>query len=405
MYDFVDVEWTRNTESDAETLRFLPNGEFHYSCACGSPVDDADIVESYTYNESTQTISLNYYDNEDGAITEIKLIRCDESTLELDFDGDIRIFHIANAEDEDAIVSFDVDLTKISPIILENADESIITAATSVIEAFLQYENSVAIEVSGNSQRFMNDMAYVVNCTCPMFGAFTDFNDTTAYDPQARTVSWNYCVEKDEFDLKIEAFYDTVSTYLSKINYTDTETMRALVLYYAMINDLDYNYDLVGDNFEKLNKEEANLKSSPYYVLTEKSGICTNIAQAYMFLCTQADISCGTVLHTGGSAIHMWNIIMLDGQYYYCDPTWDANSSPKHFGITAADRESWAGGYSSEDGTMLSVTIPEKYQVSDSRFDVLRDKLPVETSEINIDQTTQTITFIGYEYEYVFNCN
>jgi hypothetical protein len=171
-----------------------------------------------------------------------------------------------------------------------------------------------------------------------------------------------------------------------------------------VIDDLNYDYDLLGENYEKLNKKEANFKSSPYYVLSKKSGICTNIAQAYMFLCTQADITCGTVLHMGGSGIHMWNIVQIDGKFYYCDPTWDANTSLKYFGITSADRASWAGEYSTDGGTMLSIIVSEKYDVSDSRFEVLRGKLPVEISEIKVERELQTITFVGYEYEYVFEC-
>jgi len=169
-------------------------------------------------------------------------------------------------------------------------------------------------------------------------------------------------------------------------------------------NNLHYDYDLLGENFEGLSKEEANLKSSPYYVLAEKSGICTNIAQAYMFLCTQADITCGTVLHTGGSGMHMWNIVQIDGKYYYCDPTWDANASLAYFGMTAADRASWAGEYSAASGTMLSVAIHEKYEISDSRFDTLRGQLPVEISDVKANRELQTLTFIGYEYEYVYEC-
>ena len=307
-----------------------------------------------------------------------------------------------NTEDDDAV--FHIDLTKISPMIQENVSENVVVAAKTVIEGFLRYENSVEIEVSGNSQRFLNDMAYVIHCTCPMFGAFTDFNEMSSYDDASGKVSWTFFVEKAEFDRKLQDFYDVTKTYLSNIKSTDSEAMRAMLLYYAVIDDLNYDYDLLGENYEKLSKEEANLKSSPYYVLAEKSGICTNIAQAYMFLCTQADIACGTVLHMGGSGMHMWNIVQIDDKFYYCDPTWDANTSLKYFGITAADRASWAGEYSADDGTMLSITIPEKYEISDSRFEVLRGKLPVEISEVKVDRELQTITFVGYEYEYVFEC-
>lgn len=304
---------------------------------------------------------------------------------------------------ENADDTFHIDLTKVSSMIKENVNEDVVIAAQAVIEAFLRYENNVTIKVSGNNQRFMNDMAYVIHCTCPMFGAFTDFNEMSSYDEASGKVTWNYYVEKGEFDSKLQLFYERIESYLSNINITDSEAMRAMLLYYYIIDDLEYDYGLIGENYNNLTKEEANLKSSPYCVLVEKSGICTNIAQAYMFLCTQADIPCGTVLHSGGN-MHMWNIVKIDGKYYYCDPTWDANSTLKYFGLTAKDRASWAGEYSDKEGTMLLATIPEKYDISDSRFEVLREKLPVEISEIKVDKESQTITFVGYEYEYAFDC-
>ena len=309
----------------------------------------------------------------------------------------------AKSENDENV--FLADLTKISPMIQDNVSEDVVTAAQAVIEGFLRYENSVEITVSGNTHRFLNDMAYVIHCTCPMFGAFTDFNEISSYDEMSGKVSWTFLVDKGEFDGKLQDFYDVINCYLSNVKPTDTEAMRAMLLYYAVIDDLIYDYDLIGENYERLSQEEANFKSSPYCVLTEKSGICTNIAQAYMFLCTQTDITCGTVLHMGGSGMHMWNIVQIDDNFYYCDPTWDANSSLKYFGITAADRASWAGEYSADGGTMLSATIPEKYKVSDSRFEVLRGKLPVEISGIKVDRELQTITFVGYDYEYTFECN
>lgn len=299
---------------------------------------------------------------------------------------------------------YTTNLTKVSTIIQDNVSEDVITAAKTVINSFLQYEKNAKITVSGNTQRFINDMAYVIHCTCPLFDAFTDFNEMTAYDKKTGNVSWNYFIDKDEFNDKLQSFYDTSNKYLSKVNKTDSEAMKAILLYYAIIDDLNYDYDLIGNNYNQLSQEEANMKSSPYYVLTSKSGICTNIAQAYMYLCTQVNIDCGTVLHTGGSGMHMWNIIKIDNKYYYCDPTWDANASLKHFGLTASDRASWAGGYSNDEGSMLSTIIPNKYEISDSRFETMRSKLPIEISDVKADKDTQTIKFLGYEYEYNFEC-
>ena len=91
-YDFADVKWTRESDCDVETLRFLPNGEFQYSCACGNPVNDADVVDSYTYDDATKTFTLNCCEEIEDMITEIKLVSCDGEKLELDFDGEVRVF-------------------------------------------------------------------------------------------------------------------------------------------------------------------------------------------------------------------------------------------------------------------------------------------------------------------------
>jgi hypothetical protein len=310
----------------------------------------------------------------------------------------------SQAEPQDNGAAFSADLTKVSPMIRENVSEEVVASAQKVIEAFLRYENSVEIPISGNRQRFLNDMAYVIDCTCPIFGAFTDFSEISCYDEASGRVSWNFLTDEADFNAKLQDFYDVTGSYLSDVRPTDSQAMRALLLYYAVIDGLQYDEALLGENYDKLPPEEAKLRSSPYYVLARKSGICTNIAQAYMFLCTQADIACATVLHTGGSGIHMWNIVQIDGKFYYCDPTWDANASLAHFGITAQDRAGWAGGYAADGGTLLSVVIPEKYDISDTRFEEWRGKLPVEVSGIKVDRELQTVTFMGYDYECVFVC-
>ena len=141
-----------------------------------------------------------------------------------------------------------------------------------------------------------------------------------------------------------------------------------------------------------------------YNVLVNKSGICTNNAQALLFLYTQAGLDAGTVFHTGGQGVHMWNFVLIDGKYYYCDPTFDIEGVFDYFGMTAEDRSGWAGGYSADDGTMLGTVIPDKYEITDTRFEILRSKMPVELTDIEVDHEEQKITFFGHEYEYTFDC-
>ena len=70
----------------------MTNGSFRYYCACGNPVNDSDVCESYDYDPATGMITLNCFDEIEGMVTEIKVISCDGSTLVLEFAGDIRTF-------------------------------------------------------------------------------------------------------------------------------------------------------------------------------------------------------------------------------------------------------------------------------------------------------------------------
>ena len=91
-YGFTDITWTRQTEADTEYLTFGSDGSFSYYCACGEPVNDSDLCEEYTYDDATKTIELNCSETTEDMVTRILLISYDEQRIELNFDGEIRIF-------------------------------------------------------------------------------------------------------------------------------------------------------------------------------------------------------------------------------------------------------------------------------------------------------------------------
>ena len=91
-YSFTDVSWTRDAENDIETIRFGADGSFSYYCSCGNPVNDSDLCDGYTYDDSTKTITLDCFETTDEMVTVIKLVEYNDTELKLDFDGDIRVF-------------------------------------------------------------------------------------------------------------------------------------------------------------------------------------------------------------------------------------------------------------------------------------------------------------------------
>ena len=91
-YLFSDVTWTRDSGNDIETIRFKSDGSFSYYCACGNPVNDSDLCESYTYNDKTKEIKISCFETTEEMVTSIKIVEMSEDVLELDFNGEIRRF-------------------------------------------------------------------------------------------------------------------------------------------------------------------------------------------------------------------------------------------------------------------------------------------------------------------------
>lgn len=86
--DFLtNAHWCYFTNCD-ETISFGADGSYCYYCACGSPVGDSDLYDSYTYDETTSEITLYPKGEED----HIKVLRYENGRLLLEFTDGIKEF-------------------------------------------------------------------------------------------------------------------------------------------------------------------------------------------------------------------------------------------------------------------------------------------------------------------------
>lgn len=94
--------------------------------------------------------------------------------------------------------------------------------------------------------------------------------------------------------------------------------------------------DLIDYDTLALNEEHAGRISSDapddirsiYGVFVDKKAVCAGYAKAYQFLLNRMGIECTYVAgkcHEGG--LHAWNLIKLEGDYYYVDVTWGDGSN------------------------------------------------------------------------------
>lgn len=92
--EFMGVQWVRNVGEDVEFLSFMTDGTFSYYCSCGNPVNDSDLIKSYSYDKENQTITFKAKEKTDYIDTKIKILEFDSEHLKLDFDGDVREFSV-----------------------------------------------------------------------------------------------------------------------------------------------------------------------------------------------------------------------------------------------------------------------------------------------------------------------
>lgn len=98
---------------------------------------------------------------------------------------------------------------------------------------------------------------------------------------------------------------DQILKEIIKPNMSDSEKIKAITLY--VINNMDYN----------INDSNNSNKLPLTYSLSQQKGVCTGYAYLTNVLLNKVGIKSYKVINDD----HAWNMINLDGKYYYLDPT------------------------------------------------------------------------------------
>ncbi len=150
-----------------------------------------------------------------------------------------------------------------------------------------------------------------------------------------------YKIPKQDF-LKLEReFEEQVTAILNDVVEDDySEIEKALALYEFMTEYVTYDVEMS----EHL--EDWSDRRSPYRILTERTGICWEIAAMYNYLLLQCGVNaetCDGDAFDPDEVAHSWSGIRLDGRYYWIDATWGLTDTraPKlaYFLFTDEQRE------------------------------------------------------------------
>ncbi|MCM1114714.1 MAG: hypothetical protein NC397_04375 [Clostridium sp.] len=133
-------------------------------------------------------------------------------------------------------------------------------------------------------------------------------------------LNMNYIYSRAEALEKQSLINNQINAVLDNINQNSSEYDISLALFDWVALNTAYDYDNL-DNLEKTPSD-----STIEGVFLNKKAVCSGYAKAYQLLLQKCNIEAlyitGEATAPNGTEKHAWVCQMLDGYYYFSDPTW-----------------------------------------------------------------------------------
>lgn len=122
------------------------------------------------------------------------------------------------------------------------------------------------------------------------------------------TFSGDYTMEEEEIERRRGLLEDAVERWLSDMP-EENEYEKVKYLYEYLISHTEYELGC---------DDSQNICS----VLLNGRSVCQGYAKAFQLLCQRAQVPALLVTGRVNGQGHAWNLIRVDGQWYFVDPTW-----------------------------------------------------------------------------------
>lgn len=160
-----------------------------------------------------------------------------------------------------------------------------------------------------------------------------------SYRVSTTYVEPSYLMTKAELPAAKRAFEAAVTEILGDVDEIDGDFEKELYLHDRLIKSVIYD----------LSEEYMH---SAYGALVLGRAVCDGYTESFQYLLRRAGIEAYTVYGKGDTENHAWNIVLIDGNYYHVDATWNDQGIygfHSYFNITTAnieiDHDIWATEY------------------------------------------------------------
>lgn len=292
--------------------------------------EEVTITGELTNPRSAGILYLNPYEIQKGKTVEVSQTKEDielpkEEVKEFDYSQ-------LPSKMESTIVDnkYEYNFYMLSNETLEYVGNDFLDFYLDFVDAYLNYKTSVACP----SKDYADKLMIILTYEFPIFDADTEYDALAFYDTNTKTISWKYTTTKSEHNKIINNFKENANNFLSGVKQNQNDSLKAQIIYHNIASTVKYDYDGL----------ETGINLEPYYVYTNKTGVCYSFSFTYSQLLTQVGIENSIAVATPKDSIigHSWNVIKIDNKYYFSDITYELTyengSYYTYFGIDMTKR-------------------------------------------------------------------
>lgn len=96
---------------------------------------------------------------------------------------------------------------------------------------------------------------------------------------------------------------------------------KVLFVHDYMVDSMTYNHEEAALNTDDY--KDVLISSTSYGSIINNAPICSGYSAGFQLIMQKLGIPCGRINGYANDGLHQWNYVLLDGNYYYMDVTWD----------------------------------------------------------------------------------
>ena len=168
---------------------------------------------------------------------------------------------------------------------------------------------------------------------------------------------WRYTSNKDAH---VNAVIDEARRIASLASTMKTDYEKVKFVHDYLVVSAEYDYVCLEEIDKSHQRASSQQSHTVYGALINKVCVCDGYAKAAQLILSMVGVDCEYSQGTAGGG-HAWNYVVLDGDEYWMDVTWDENETENDEGELYAPYGSCYNYFCVDDATLYETHTPEDH--------------------------------------------